>query len=254
MPPVGSTVTNIVDRLRAPRPTACDTCTVRDRTFCSVLSADEIARIRATLRAVTVDTHTTLFAEGEPAAHLFNVTSGTVKTYKLLPDGRRQITGFAFAGDFLGVTVDPAHAYSAEAVTPATLCRFDRARLMKLVDEMPHMEKHIAVTLAHELVLAQDQMLLLGRKTAKERIASFLMMLLRRREAHRCPAQPEPRPVSVALPMSRADIGDYLGLTIETVSRTLTQLRRQGVIGFDDATRAEVLDRRRLEIMAQGSA
>jgi CRP/FNR family transcriptional regulator len=246
-----ATVLN-VDRLRMPAHSACDSCAVRDRTFCSVLSPADSARVRATLRNMSVAAHTQLFEEGDPAQHLFNVTSGTVKTYKLLPDGRRQITGFAFAGDFLGMTHEDEYVCSAEAVTPASLCRFDRAKLLALVDEMPHMEKHIAATLAHELAAAQDQMLLLGRKTAQERIATFLVALLRRREANRCPGQAVEHDSALALPMSRADIGDYLGLTIETVSRTFSQLRRQGVIRLADVSHAEILDRGRLESLAQG--
>jgi len=253
---MASNLSSVVDRLHVPGLSACDSCAVRDRTFCSVLSPEDTARVRATLRPVSIGAHAMLFEEGEPAQHLFNVTSGTVKMYKLLPDGRRQITGFAFAGDFLGMTVDHDYVTSAETVTPASLCRFDRAKLLKLVDEMPHMEKHIAATLAHELVAAQDQMLLLGRKTAQERIATFLLTLLRRRETHRegCPGRAaEAESPTLTLPMSRSDIGDYLGLTIETVSRTFSQLRRQGVIRLADVSHAEILDRGRLEGLAQGS-
>jgi CRP/FNR family transcriptional regulator len=250
---MATVVTSLVNRVQVPGLSACDHCTVRDRTFCSVLSPEDSARVRATLRTISIGAHTTLFEEGQPSQHLFNVTSGTVKTYKLLPDGRRQITGFAFAGDFLGMTVEDDYVTSAETVTPASLCRFDRARLLKLVDEMPHMEKHIAATLAHELVAAQEQMLLLGRKTAQERIATFLLTLLHRREALRCPGRAAERESTLALPMSRSDIGDYLGLTIETVSRTFSQLRRQGVIRLADVSHAEILDRNRLECLAQGS-
>jgi CRP/FNR family transcriptional regulator len=96
-------------------------------------------------------------------------------------------------------------------------------------------------------------MLLLGRKTAQERIATFLVSLLRRREAYRCPGRPGGDCSTLALPMSRSDIGDYLGLTIETVSRTFSQLRRQGVIRLADVSHAEILDRGRLECLAQGS-
>jgi len=234
------------------KPSVCDGCEIRNLTFCSVLSREEMARIQATVKNIEVPAHTTLFREGDPADHLFNVTAGVVKIYKLLPDGRRQITGFLFPGDFLGLAYDANYVYSAEAVTPAALCRFSRTKLLALCDEMPHMEKHISATTSHELAAAQDQMLLLGRKTAQEKIASFLLMLLRRLRPHA--EQPPKEDASLlSLPMSRSDIGDYLGLTIETVSRTFTHLRKKGVIKLLDSGHAEILDRGRLEAMAEGA-
>lgn len=233
------------------KPSVCEGCEIRSLTFCSVLSADEQARIQATVKNIEVAAHATLFREGDPADHLFNVTAGVVKLYKLLPDGRRQITGFLFPGDFLGLAYDANYVYSAEAVTPAALCRFSRIKLLALFDEMPHMEKHISATTSHELAAAQDQMLLLGRKTAEEKIASFLLMLLRRLRPHA--GHPKDDPSLLALPMSRSDIGDYLGLTIETVSRTFTHLRKKGVIKLLDSGHAEILDRERLEALAEGA-
>lgn len=235
-----------------PKPSVCDDCEIRSLTFCSVLSPEEIARIQATLRHIDVPAHATLFHEGDAADHLFNVTVGVVKIYKLLPDGRRQITGFLFPGDFLGLAYDANYVYSAETVTPASLCRFSRTKLLALFDEMPHMEKHISMTTSHELAAAQDQLLLLGRKTAQEKIASFLVMLLRRL---RTDAEPPSKGTAtlLSLPMSRADIGDYLGLTIETVSRTFTHLRKSGVIKLLDSGHAEIMDRDRLEALADGA-
>lgn len=243
---------SVSDRPPVCKPTVCDGCEIRSLTFCSVLSPVEIDRIRATLKTVDVEANTTLFREGDPADHLFNVTSGVVKIYKLLPDGRRQITGFLFPGDFLGLAYDTNYVYSAETVTAATLCRFNRAKLLALFDEMPHMEKHISATTSHELAAAQEQMLLLGRKTAQEKIASFLLMLARRAAVPGDHVHETAHP-GLALPMNRADIGDYLGLTIETVSRTFTHLRKSGAIKFLDSGHAEIVDRDRLEALAEGS-
>lgn len=248
----GAQAKSINDPLAVFKPTACDGCEIRSLTFCSVLSPVETDRIRATLKSVDIEAHTTLFQEGDPADHLFNVTSGVVKIYKLLPDGRRQITGFLFPGDFLGLAYDANYVYSAEAVTAAKLCRFSRAKLLALFDEMPHMEKHISATTSHELAAAQEQMLLLGRKTAQEKIASFLLMLARRAEAHKGHDHGAAGH-GLALPMSRADMGDYLGLTIETVSRTFTSLRKAGAIKLPDSGHAEIVDRGRLEALAEGS-
>jgi CRP/FNR family transcriptional regulator len=175
---------NRAERRPVSRPTACEGCEIRSLTFCSVLSPHESERIQTALKNIDVPAHATLFQEGDPADHLFNVTAGVVKLYKLLPDGRRQITGFLFPGDFLGLAYGETYVYSAETVTPAALCRFSRTKLLALFDEIPHMEKHISMTTSHELAAAQDQMLLLGRKTAQEKIASFLLMLLRRLRPH----------------------------------------------------------------------
>ena len=214
------------DRILGGDRQSCGECEIRDLTFCSVLTAEEMARVRACRTEVKLPAHHTIFHEADEADHLFNVTSGVVKLYKLLADGRRQITGFLFAGEFLGLAANRTYAYTAETVTEAKLCRFSRRRLEKLFDEWPHLEKHLLGIAASELIAAQDQMVLLGRKTAQEKMASFILMMSERAEARGQDGNP------VTLPMNRADIGDYLGLTIETVSRTLTQLKNKGVISL----------------------
>ncbi len=171
-----------------------------------------------------VSPNDTVLTEGDAAHDVYNVTAGVLKIYKLLPDGRRQITGFLFPGDFLGLTHNGVYAYSAEALTPATLCRFSRNKLEALLQEIPHLEQRLLSMVSHELAAAQDQMVMLGRKSARERVVSFLLMLSRSASRRSEPANP------VTVPMTRTDIADYLGLTIETVSRTLTQLKKQGLI------------------------
>ncbi len=156
--------------------------------------------------------------EGEPASAFFNISSGTVRLYKLMPDGRRQITGFVGIGHFLGLAVSDTYAFSAEAIEPVRYCRFSRTKLRALLDDFPALEKRLLQVASDELVAAQEQMLLLGRKTARERLASFLLAQSRLGVACQTPR------VQFALPMTRGDIADYLGLTIETVSRTLTRL------------------------------
>ena len=165
-----------------------------------------------------------MVAEGDSAVHYFNITKGTVKIYKLLPDGRQQIVGFSFAGDFIGLSVRETYAYTVEALTPAAACRFDRRKLEALLVKFPKVEHQLRTQTSDELAIAQEQMLLLGRKNAKERVASFLLQLSQR--AKRLGLSDNP----VVLTMGRADIGDYLGLTIETVSRTFTKLRAEKLI------------------------
>ncbi len=228
--------------LRAP----CGACTVRHLTLCAALEPHELAEISAIVSSVELARGDPLFDEGEPAQHLFNVTSGAVKVYKLLADGRRQMTGFLFPGDFLGLANEETYAYSAEAVTHTVLCRFPRRKLERLLEKYPKMEHRLLGMASHELAVAQEQMLLLGRKTAREKIASFLLMLSRRSVQRGQNGNP------VVVPMSRNDIGDYLGLTTETVSRTFTQLKQGGSISLLPGGKVEMADRARLEDIAEG--
>jgi len=213
---------------------------------CNAIPEPDMARLAAA--AVVMEAHSghSFIEEGQPASSFFNVTRGTAKLYKLLPDGRRQITGFVTTGHFLGLAVSDTYAFSAEAIDTVRYCRFPRAQLRHLLDDFPLMEKRLLEVASNELVAAQEQMLLLGRKTARERLASFLMMQSR----HGVPCQ-HPR-ARFPLPMTRGDIADYLGLTIETVSRTLTKLRTEGIIEIPSTTEIAILHRGALESLAGG--
>jgi CRP/FNR family transcriptional regulator len=202
----------------------CETCAVRDIAACSSLNADDRRRLTSIIDPLRAAPHRLIFEEGEPADHVFTVTDGAVKIYKTLKDGRRQVTGFLFPGDFLGLLDNNVYAYSAETLTPAQFCRFPRSALEALLKELPRLEQRLLGMASHEIAAAQEQMLLLGRKSARERVASFLLMLWKAASGD------GPTAKTIALPMSRADIADYLGLTMETVSRKLTQLGSQHII------------------------
>jgi CRP/FNR family transcriptional regulator len=225
----------------------CGACPVRGLTVCAALEEDELARLADITHTHRVDAAQTIFSEGDPASNLFNVTAGTVKLYKLLPDGRRQITGFLFSGDFMGLSINERYAYSAETVTATSLCRFPRRKMDQLMDEFPKLQRRLFSLASNELASAQDQMLLLGRKTAKEKIASFLVSVAQR--AVRRGQKDNP----VHLPMSRADIADYLGLTTETVSRTFTQLKAGGVIRLLEGGKVQLSNKEALYEMAEGA-
>lgn len=188
-----------------------------------------------------------VFHEGDPAKRVFMVTHGALKLYTLLADGRRQITGFMFPGDFLGVSVDEEYAFTVEALGDTELWWFSRDAFDKFISEHPQVERELYRLAAHELAEAQRQMVLLGRKAAAERLATFFLSLVER--AERASGTSE---TSFDLPMSRMDIADYLGLTKETVSRMLAQLRALGLIRLQAQNRVEVLDRQRLRSMAEG--
>ena len=202
----------------------CAACSIREMSICAALDNSELSRMAAIARTQSFAGRQTIVDEGEPAESLFNITSGAVKLYKLLPDGRRQITGFLFEGDFLGIALNDDYAYTAEAVNDVTLCRYPKARFEALLEEFPKLEKQLLEVASNELAQAQDQMLLLGRKMAQGKEVSFLLLLSKRSHARGAPASP------ISLPMSRADIADYLGLTTETVSRTVTSLKGSDAI------------------------
>ena len=227
----------------------CIDCAARLQAICGVLDSDQLREFKISGATVTRAAGETIFFEGDGATHVYNLTSGVLRLSKLLPDGRRQIAGFLFAGDFLGITMEDEHAFTAEAITPATLCQFSRARFDAFVDTHPRLERRLYAIAAHELAAARQQVVLLGRKTAAERVASFLLMLDSRRISSGCG---EKLDGLVTLPMSRADIADYLGLRIETVSRELGALKASRLIRLTTTQTIRFVNRERLEQMAEG--
>ncbi len=243
-------MTSQLDRTRVPEPhpmpDPCGHCDARQHSVCNAIPDPDMARLAATATVTEAHPGSIFIQEGDPAGAFFNITRGTAKLYKLLPDGRRQITGFAGVGHFLGLAVSDTYAFSAEAIDNVRYCRFSRARLRGLLDAFPLMEKRLLEVASNELVAAQEQMLLLGRKTARERLASFLIAHSRQGVACQLPR------ARFVLPMTRGDIADYLGLTIETVSRTLTKLRAEGFIEIPSTTEVIIRARSALESLAVG--
>src|SRR3954471_8767928 len=220
----------------------CATCAVRSLSICGALDQSDLAEFERIARHVQLTSHEALFMAGEAASFVHNLTSGVARLYKLLPDGRRQVIGFALPGDFLGTTPSDRHTFSADAIEPISVCRLSRKAFTHFIEHRPRFLLRINEFAARELMLAQEHMLLLGRRTAEEKVAAFLVGW-RERLAHIGDEQQ-----TILLPMSRQDIADYLGLTIETVSRTLTRFEREkmliivtGGIRLLDSTRAEAL-------------
>ena len=170
-----------------------------------------------------------LFAEGDEAEFFYQVVSGAIRSYKLLSDGRRQIDAFHLRGDIFGLEAGSNHRFSAEAVGGATVIGYRRSRLSALIEDDAAFRDRIMTATLRSLERAQDHMLLLGRKTAQEKMATFLLDM-----AERLSKDDE----HFELPMQRSDIADHLGLTIETVSRTLTQFARSGLIRLLPAGRS----------------
>jgi len=210
--------------------------------FCKGLGQQAARHIAAISVVQSFSPGRAVFSEGDEAKNVYEVMQGTLRLYKLLCDGRRQITGFLSEGHLLGLAHDGHYLYTAEAITEATLCRYPRPRFARMVDEVPGFAQRLLAVTSNELCAAQDQMLLLGRKSAVEKLASFLLMMARRRGIDK----------RVRIPMTRSDIADYLGLTVETVSRTLTKLKQDGVIALPSANDIELRDHDQLEALAAG--
>ena len=170
-----------------------------------------------------------LFAEGDEAEYFYKVVSGAIRSYKLLSDGRRQIDAFHLRGDIFGLEAGSEHRFSAEAVGDVQVIAYRRSRLSAIIEQDAVFRDRIMTATLRNLQRAQDHMLLLGRKTAQEKLATFLLDM-----AERLSGDDE----HFDLPMQRSDIADHLGLTIETVSRTLTQFTRSGLIRLPPAGRS----------------
>jgi len=216
----------------------CADCTVRLVSVCAALSSDELFALDDLAEQVTIPAKQTIFWQGEAAGWVYAITDGVVRLYNLLPDGRRQIVGFALPGDFLGIAMGERNAFSADTIESVSACRFSRTAFADLVDTKPHLLRRLHAFATHELTLAQDQMMILGRRTAEEKIATFLLGMRDRW------AKLGPVSVTVPLPMSRQDIADFLGLTIETVSRTFTKFAKdRSILIIPDGVRLMNLER-----------
>jgi CRP/FNR family transcriptional regulator, nitrogen fixation regulation protein len=177
-----------------------------------------------------------IYGENEPADYLYKVVGGTVRTYKVLFDGRRQIGGFHLAGDIFGFETGEEHTFSAEAITDCKILVIKRSTVIALAARDNDIARQMWALTARELQRVQDHIMVLI-KSAQERVAGFLLEMADRVSGGG----------AVELPMSRQDIADYLGLTIETVSRTLTQLEKTAAIELPTSRRIVLRNRSALK-------
>jgi CRP/FNR family nitrogen fixation transcriptional regulator len=188
--------------------------------------------------------NTEVFGENEPADYVYKVISGSVRTYKILGDGRRQVGGFYLPGDIFGLEFADEHTLSAEAITDAKVLVVKRSVLAALAEREAVIGRELYALTARELRRVQERILLLI-KSAQERVASFLLEMAERTPAGNSIELPNAieLPNTIELPMSRQDIADYLGLTIETVSRTLTALESAAAIDVPTSRRIVLRNR-----------
>jgi CRP/FNR family transcriptional regulator len=227
---------------------ACLQCNLGDLAFCHGLPEPELRRLMTIQGCVRFDPQDTLFNEGDGAAYLFSPLNGAVKTYKLMADGRRQITGFFFRGDLFGFSPNGLYGYTAEAITGVSLCRFPVAKLEGIYPTAPTLVREVLRRSMVKLTHFHEHTLLLGRKSAPEKLASFLLSLSQRAVERGDTASP------VMIPMGRADVADYLGLTIETVSRTLTKFKASGLLELPNPSTVALRDPGALRRIADGGA
>jgi CRP-like cAMP-binding protein len=184
-----------------------------------VALTDSLAALDGIGAVITLRRDEPLFRPGDAAEFYFKVLKGAVRSCRVLADGRRHIGEFFMTGDFIGLDAAESYAFAAEAIVETTLIRYSRRKVEALAAEEPRISQSLVEIMRSGLAAARERMLLLGHMTAMERIASFLLDLSERRADGR-----------ISLPMTRTDIGDFLGLTMETVSRTFSQLKNDGII------------------------
>ncbi len=224
----------------------CIGCEVRERGVCATLDIDQIGDMEAVVSVKRLSGGQLLMLEGDPSDHVANVTRGRLKVYKSLPDGRTQLLRVLRPGDFIGAPFRDKMACTVAAITDCELCILPRRALKALFARHGEIEHAVMRQLENELADAQAHILALGRKTAMERVAGFI---LDEQDHERiCGGSPD----RLVLPLGRAEIGDLLGLTIETVSRCMTRLKKLGVIALEGgkSERVQVLDARRLQEVA----
>lgn len=186
---------------------------------------------------------TPLFREGDATVHFYEILEGVVRAYKIFPDGRRQIVAFAFAGDIVGFGHGDSYRFDCDTITTARVRAIPRSSLLRAMRDRPELGEKLLDVAAGEVASMQDLSILLCRKTAVERIATFLISMAAKQDGSVIGER-------LSLPMCRADIADFLGLTIETVSRTMTKLRAMRVIDLPDRGGFVLRDSMRLRDLA----
>ncbi len=227
-------------------PVLCQACEARHRGVCGALTGSQLQYLNTHSNRREVDAGTELVADAEAVNNYSNILSGVVKLTKVLADGRQQIVGLQFAPDFLGRPFRQSSEINAEAATKVQLCSFPTSVIDHMIKDSPELKDKLLQQTLDELDEARGWMVTLGRKTAAEKVASFLYLIANNIN----PTVDDGDAVTFDLPLTRSDIADFLGLTIETVSRQITKLRKAGVIEVENNRHVTVPDLDRLAVRA----
>ena len=225
--------------------TRCAVCKIRSYSFCRCLPEEKLQLFSKISTEKEFKDRETIFLQQDNANNLYNITKGNVKIYRLLSDGRIQIIGFLYPGDFFGSYKKEKYNYSAEAIGEVRTCVFNQESLDNYLEENLNLAKELLHMTSHELTLAQDRMGVLGKMNANERVAKFILNISKQRE--RIGWQNNP----VSLPMTRQDIADYLGLTLETVSREITRFKTSNLIKLMTAKQIFIVDKEKLSAVCK---
>lgn len=220
----------------------CQACAVRNRAICADLDEGEIGLLNRIGRRRKLAAGEQLLWEGDDAILVANVIDGVLKLSSGTRDGREQIVGLAYPSDFLGRPFGSSTPYGVEALTDAQVCVFERADFDRFAREHPRLEHKLLERTLGELDRTRKWMLLLGRMNAEQKLATFLLELSERMTPATC-SDAGPALNSITLPLSRQQLADVLGLTIETVSRQITRFRNDGVIATSSRREIKILDR-----------
>lgn len=223
--------------------TACDTCLVRNRAICAALDGGEVALLNQIGRRRMLEPGESLMWEGEDSVLVANVIEGVLKLSTGTEDGREQIVGVVYPSDFIGRPFGATSGHGVTALTQAKVCVFSRRDFDKFAREHPALEHKLLQRTLGELDRTRRWMLLLGRKSASEKLATFLLEMSERLVDPGCDTQPDLPLTRFALPFSRQQVADVLGLTIETVSRQFTRLKADGLIDLPSRREVVIVDR-----------
>ncbi|WP_299308411.1 Crp/Fnr family transcriptional regulator [uncultured Croceicoccus sp.] len=228
----------------------CAACSVRNRAICADLDDEEIRLLNTIGRQRTLAVGEALLWEGDDAVLVANVIDGVLKLSTQTAEGKEQILGLAYASDFLGRPFGQSTPYDVEALTPVQVCVFQRANFDRFARDHPRLEHRLLERTLTELDRTRRWMMLLGRMNAEQKLASFLIETAERIAPEPGDDAPGAEPVTIALPLSRQQIADVLGLTIETVSRQFTRMKNEGLIAIPSRREIAILDREALAIRA----
>ena len=232
-------------------PVVCRACEARHRGICGALTPPELTRLSRHTVKQTVEGDSALVSAGDDVRHYSNILAGVVKLTRLTADGRQQIVGLQFAPDFVGRPFRSSSETTAEAATDVKLCSFPKQVMDEMIAGSPDLERRLYRQALDELDEAREWIFALGRKTAAEKVASFLLMIAENVDPE---APAVNRPIRFEIPLKRIDIADFLGLTIETVSRHITRLRKAGVIVVENNRTVTVPDLGRLKARCEVDA
>lgn len=230
-------------------PAGCKVCGARKYGICKALKASELLQFSNSTRRRKYTRGQTIVFEDDEIVEFANIVTGSVKLVKLMSDGRQQIVGLQFAPEFIGKPFSDREPVSVEAATDVEVCVFPRADFEKMLAQQPDFERELLRLTLKQLDEARKWMVTLGQKTAQEKLASFLMLMAKNKGL---PVGDDPNKVEFVLPLKRSEIAEFLGLTIETVSRQLTILRQKNLIGMDNTHDITVHDLAALQTLSDG--